>query len=883
MPLKAPARPWPARLAADQRAAQRVTPQGAVAAKAPAPGPRALAASRVAPPMVEKPTPVSASVQGVIEGIDAGGRIHGWAQVREAPRETLLIEVLVNGSLVAHGATGEARTVSGGAGMLTPSGFSLTLPADLADGRAHEFEVWAKSARAMPKMIGVVTTIVGASEASAPAPSRAAGQEAHPPETKTPKAETPEAENPEAENPETGLHETGLHETDPRQDEIELVRSDYLADMLATALTRVDELEGAERALHAENILLRHQAATITERLSREAGLHGAAPHRRAIGAFDGSAVRMMSVTRRRDNWLDELSAHGAHGPIFALGPHDGKPGPLAILIWGSGGIGDMLYLTSVVRELGRLFKDSAVFVLHENRLVDTVFASNPYVTGTLHLEGSTLQSFIRLSHSLDVFDIIAEVRYAVTYSAPPLSRAPMAFLLPASYRAAEWQSYVRYRWPNMNNLLANAVTARGMAKLDLVGWTAMLPIDHHTAIDLFIDFADHMTYPELRGTAYITIHHGSDPKMAAAGGQQTKNLPTKTWIKIVERVRNAGYAVVQLGETHEERVPGVDHDFRGRTSLEHTAYVLKTAAAHIDTEGGIVHLARTTNTPSAVAFGPTPVGFFGYPDNRNLAPPVCGNCWWTTETWSKACPRGLPGPECMMTHSADDLAAAALDLAAASTHRFELVSAGAVPTGISTAADEAALLNALVADRGQAAPGGHQTGAIAIGPARRSSLLQAIAPGPSTELHYIVPSDQYAGARQKLGDRAQVSAYAPGNVPINTATFNWIIALGYTTDLHSTISTITDLGRALRPGGSLSVIIDANDRDRTALDVVRTLIDTNSLRPGTRFILERGPAASETALGAIGIARSYLLTIRGLAQTAAAPAPLDAIIQAAE
>ena len=67
-------------------------------------------------------------------------------------------------------------------------------------------------------------------------------------------------------------------------------------------------------------------------------------------------------------------------------------------------GIGDILYLTSVVRELARLFKDCALFVLHENGKVAEVLKANPYVAGTIWLEGTTLQSFVRTCHSLDIF-----------------------------------------------------------------------------------------------------------------------------------------------------------------------------------------------------------------------------------------------------------------------------------------------------------------------------------------------------------------------------------------------------------------------------------------------------------------------------------------------
>jgi hypothetical protein len=379
----------------------------------PVPDPPIEAESEMVPP---KPI----RIEGYLDGLEVDGTIHGWACVPSLD-EAVVIEIFKDGLLVATGFAEQPRPDVAAAGMGNElSGFMLPLPEHLFDGALHGFEVWAKARSAPAQFLGETHGVVPLAALS----DQPIRQEHAP-----------------------------LQPLDEREEAVEQVRSEYLEEMLATALTRVDELEQSERSLHDECGMLRRQLAVLSERVVRDVRTVGTAPHRTAPGAFDGSAVRMMSVTRRRDAWLDELTAHGVTGSAFALGPHDGLPGPLAILVWGSGGIGDILYLTTVVRELARLYKDSTVFVLHENGAVDQIFAANPYAAGTIWLQGATLQSFVRTCHSLDVFDLIAEVRYAVTYSAPPLSRAPMDFLRPASYRAAEWQTYVRYRWPHLNNL----------------------------------------------------------------------------------------------------------------------------------------------------------------------------------------------------------------------------------------------------------------------------------------------------------------------------------------------------------------------------------------------------------------------------------------------
>ena len=87
---------------------------------------------------------------------------------------------------------------------------------------------------------------------------------------------------------------------------------------------------------------------------------------------------------------------------------------------------------------------------------------------------------------------------------------------------------------------------------------------------------------------------------------------------------------------------------------------MIKHSLCHIDTEGGLVHLANAVHTRCVVLFGPTPVEFFGYPQNINLEPSGCKACWFATQNWLIECPRHTSGPECMTGHSAASVADAA-------------------------------------------------------------------------------------------------------------------------------------------------------------------------------------------------------------------------------
>ncbi|HEX5453991.1 MAG TPA: glycosyltransferase family 9 protein [Stellaceae bacterium] len=148
----------------------------------------------------------------------------------------------------------------------------------------------------------------------------------------------------------------------------------------------------------------------------------------------------------------------------------------------------------------------------------------------------------------------------------------------------------------------------------------------------------------------YITIHDGFDTSQKVAAGAATKLWPLDRWAAFVADFKTAfpEVAVVQLGAGKSRPIPGADINLIGRTTLAETAWLLKRAALHVDTDSGLVHLARLVHTRSVVLFGPTDAAFYGYGANCNIASERCGKCWWSAPDWLARCPRGLPQPECM-------------------------------------------------------------------------------------------------------------------------------------------------------------------------------------------------------------------------------------------
>ncbi|RYI98980.1 MAG: hypothetical protein EON47_18090, partial [Acetobacteraceae bacterium] len=144
-----------------------------------------------------------------------------------------------------------------------------------------------------------------------------------------------------------------------------LIREDTLADQLDLAQNRIRELEAREQYLNIQIDRLGHD-------LDRAAGsvagiLSLADPVRRFPAAALDPLLQLASLMQRRDAWLGGLTRLGLQGPVFGLAPHGGGEDPLTILVVGSGGIGDALYLSAVARGLWEAFGAPRIIVLHEH------------------------------------------------------------------------------------------------------------------------------------------------------------------------------------------------------------------------------------------------------------------------------------------------------------------------------------------------------------------------------------------------------------------------------------------------------------------------------------------------------------------------------------
>jgi ADP-heptose:LPS heptosyltransferase len=636
--------------------------------------------------------------------------------------------------------------------------------------------------------------------------------------------------------------------------ELQLVQHAAILDRLNRANQRIAELEKHLKKVQLEN----NRAA---EALARKfQGHHAEVDDHNVFHAYEMARIlEACNLTERRRIWQTSLQRLGVSGAMAALYPHDGGLDPLTILVRGSGGYGDMLYLSMVVRGLYYHFERPRIFVVHEHPGVTAIFADNPYIVEAICLQGDSSYQFVRVAGSLDVFDLIADVRYAVTYAAPPRSRVSAQFLLEANSRAWMWQKYVRRDWPFLNNLFAREVVDRGYNQYSFVEHTAntTIPLGHFgdfyvSTNQLPVELASSLRRP------YVTIHHGADRSMAANDGLQTKNLPAAKWQEIVDRLVGAGFATVQLGEAHEQLIQGVDVDLRGRTSLTETAHVLRYAQVHVDTEGGLVHLARAVGTASVVAFGPTSVEFFGYAEHVNVAASECGNCWWTAKDWSSRCPLDASSVACMESHSAERICQSALQLAGGHLC-LDLVRLETLQSP--------ALLDRLITLAGEGKGG---RGGVAV---ETPSLLAAVGKHVPADCMVMAIGDAF---RQVVDDAPTVYPATISRLPVESGHLNWVIcqvtSKGAAIDSTAGASLLFECARVVG-NGLITLAVTNSAGPSVGKRISRGILEALHELPGGR--LKIGDATS-SELAEDGSGGVTLLTLRVTSsKPASSPAPL--------
>ena len=407
------------------------------------------------------------------------------------------------------------------------------------------------------------------------------------------------------------------------------------------------------------------------------------------------------------------------------------------------------------------------------------------------------------------------------------------------------------YLWPMLNFALSRDATRIGLSAMKVSAVTSGLRLDNMEEIPFFPHKQSLQVIAPFLAKRYVTVHHGFDlnhlpPSTRETGYNSTKNISMQQWREIVALIIMEGLEIVQLGIVEEEKIEGVTHYLNGLTTLEETGLLLKHGLCHIDTEGGLVHLANAVHARCVVLFGPTPAAFFGYPQNINLEPSGCKGCWFATRTWAIECPRHTTGPACMREHSAKVVAHAAKQvIAEAEELTGKVISAETRPSSGSfaeTLANAETLLDWCAPSR-----------VLMILDELPSVAGLAISESILNQRDVMVCNDKLVDAR--IARRVEYGSLL--NLPRPSSSVDAILWVSRTLESEVAPFALREMFRVLRPGGQL---VFAAVGEATSLDLFRST-------SAARIAFDEGGAASASV---------YLCSLRKGATQPEGPPPLS-------
>jgi len=392
-------------------------------------------------------------------------------------------------------------------------------------------------------------------------------------------------------------------------------------------------------------------------------------------------------LQNRRETFITLISKQAGCEHLTVLHPHNGMGRRIRVLLLGSGGMGDCLILTHFAAQLRSYLPLDYLAVGFEGQQIHDIFSGTGLADATLALTSESRNALFSICSSLDVFDIVIDVRYAALAFFPPLSRVSQQTQQLVQRQGEAWYRYNAFDWPHLNHSFAVAAIAQGLNAYSIFSHSLGLPHDDCIpALDIEPVNSAQLQQLSTLGRPMVCVGIGSDAKMATARGLSTKSIPHETISEVIDRLNADGYLTVQLGMAHEPALLNVGMDLRGQLSIRQSAGVLKASLCFIGVEGGIVHLARAVGTPSVVCFGPTPSAFFGYPGNINLQTTTCTPCWWTSREWMTRCISTQSKQGCMTSITTDSIIAGVTTLRAKRQHTFELRIISVPETGVSLA-----------------------------------------------------------------------------------------------------------------------------------------------------------------------------------------------------
>ncbi len=317
-----------------------------------------------------------------------------------------------------------------------------------------------------------------------------------------------------------------------------------------------------------------------------------------------------------------------------------------------SGGLGDYIISAKVLEELQDVCECTIDVFCEKEAFGQAIYGSRKNVCV------KPWRDFEKSRNSYDLALLVEHFVHIKNYNSARLSA-----LSPPLYRKV---GYILKNWDRLyvdipKQCWRERIQFERCRALGLDRWTELRMGEAFAVADKKVRIPMKPAYREMwekNGYAdktYITMNYGTD--VMRAGLKQLKMWPKEYYEKLVKLIHQKlpEIKIVQLGDQRAERIGGCDRYVFGE-SLEQIKWILKNSLAHVDCEGGLVHLATQLGTACIVLFGPTPLHMYGYEENCNLQSSACHNCMGLHEDWAYSCFTGCGGA-CMREVEAEDVA----------------------------------------------------------------------------------------------------------------------------------------------------------------------------------------------------------------------------------
>lgn len=316
-------------------------------------------------------------------------------------------------------------------------------------------------------------------------------------------------------------------------------------------------------------------------------------------------------------------------------------------------GFGDAIISKKIIVTLGRLAgpKCRIDIYVHDNtyNFVRGLFLDVPFVK---KIYKESVYSFSRYFQSYDLSIIPLYILAISHFDFDSLVRKNKSF----AERMAELKKYLdnsglKNRHPLDNSILYARAEKLGQNAYTVHSHGGILPIeDTKVDIPLLPEFEEayRNLFSQDKDFNFITLNYGWGMNKHNDAFVPCKIWPYEYYCRLASMIKEKypSIRLVQIAKGEAPRIPSTDMILKD-LDMEVLKYVLRYSLLHIDSEGGMVHLATQLGTKCLVAFGPTPVHFFGYESNINVVSKKCSDCCFLHEDFA-SCFRGLREPECM-------------------------------------------------------------------------------------------------------------------------------------------------------------------------------------------------------------------------------------------